>query len=187
MNRTLLTLALPLAALAACGQEPQGSVAEENKERAEAAAAPADPDALIPGRWETKSSIGSVSNSGLTAEGRGQVAAQESALDQCLEPEEARRPDANFFVGGDSGECEYTKLVMAEGRLDATMSCTATPGSTTITLAGVYTPISYELDASATTAGTGGAAQTTTARLSGTWLGPCGDPDAQRAPEDPAR
>lgn len=186
MNRTLF--ALPLAVLCACSSEaPQPTVAEQNKARADQVARTADSDAFVPGRWETKTSIGSVSNSGLNAGGKKELVAQESAIDQCLPPEEARRPDANFFAGGDGSECEYTSFAAANGRLNAAMTCNATPGSLTITLAGTYTPTSYQLDATATNSATPGAPMTTTARLSGTWLGPCGDPDQQRAPEDPAR
>jgi Protein of unknown function (DUF3617) len=185
------SLALALTALAACtqpqNQQQQASVADQNDARADAVGAQADPNMLVAGRWETKTAIGSVSNSGLTEQGKREVAAQESALDQCLEPDEVRRPDANFFAGGDTSECEYTKFAMANGKLDAVMSCTATPGTITMTLSGRYTPTRYSLSASATTGGTPDAPMTTTAKLNGTWLGPCGDPDRQRAPEDPAR
>jgi hypothetical protein len=184
MNRALF--ALPLA-LAACQQQPQPTVAEQNRHRADVVAATSDPGAFRAGRWETKTEIGSVSNSGLNAQGRAELVAQESALDQCLPTDEVRRPDANFFAGGDGSECQYTRFAMANGQLDATMSCTATPGTITLALAGTYTPTRYALDATATNSGTPGAPMTTTARLSGTWLGPCGDPDRQRAPEDPAR
>jgi hypothetical protein len=182
MNRTLF--ALPLAALCACSSEaPQPSLDDQNQERAEQVAKTADPDAFVAGRWETKTEIGGASNSGLDSSGKKQLAAQTSALDQCLPPDEVRRPDPNFFAGGDASECKYTRFAAANARLDATMVCTATPGSITITLAGSYTPTSYALDSSATTSGP--SPMTTTAKLSGTWLGPCGDPDDQRAPEEP--
>ena len=183
MSLTRLSLALPLAALAACGEQAS-SVAEQNDARAQAAAQTVvDPNALKPGRWETKTLITSLGGS--TSEAREQANGKESALDQCLPQKEARRPDSNFFAGGDSSECQYTSFEMRNGRIDAKMSCTVTPGTVTMSLAGDYTPTSYALDATATTSGTPGGS-TTKAKLSGTWIGPCADPANQRAPEERA-
>lgn len=184
MSRTIFSLALPLAALSACQEQPS-NVAQQNNERAEAAAETVpDPDMLKPGRWETKTLITSLG--GATPEARAQANGKESALDQCLPEKEALRPDANFFAGGDGSECQYTSFKMQGGRLDAKMSCTVTPGTMTVSLAGSYTPTSYALDATASTSGTPGA-RATDAKLSGTWIGPCNNPSSQRAPEERAR
>jgi Protein of unknown function (DUF3617) len=185
MIRTLY-IALPIALLASC-KEQAPSIDAENKERAEAAAQRADPNALMPGKWETKQDIQAVHKAGLNAESKEDIRRTEASIDQCLPPEEAKRPDANFFAGGDESECEYTKFAMQGGKLNATMSCTATPGTITMTLNGTYTPTSYLLDATATTSGIPDAPMRTTAKLVGTWLSACPDEAAQRAPEDPAR
>jgi hypothetical protein len=184
MSRTIFSLALPLALLAACQEQPS-SVAQQNDERDEAAAETVpDSSMLKPGRWETKTLVTSLG--GATPEARQQANGKESALDQCLPEKEARRPDANFFAGGDGSECEYTSFTMRDGRLDARMSCTVTPGTMTVSLAGSYTPTSYALDATASTSGTPGGSATD-AKLSGTWIGPCNNPSSQRAPEERAR
>jgi hypothetical protein len=184
MSRTIFSLALPLALLAACQEQPS-NVAQQNDIHARAAAETvADPNMLKPGRWETKTMITSLG--GATSEARQQANGKESALDQCLPEKEARRPDANFFAGGDGSECQYTSFTMRNGRLDARMSCTVTPGTMTVSLAGSYTPTTYALRATASTSGTSGAAATN-AELSGTWIGPCNNPANQRAPEERAR
>ena len=189
MTRTLcIAAALPFALTAGCGQQqPQqqrASVAADNEARAAVAAETAPPALFKAGRWETKTEIKTVSARELDASSKREIVAQESALDQCLPEKEARRPDANFFAGGDGSECQYSKLLMKNGRIDATMNCSATPGTIVMTLDGSYTATSYRMDASATTTGVPGAPSNTTARLSGTWLGPCTNPDAQRAPEE---
>ena len=186
MNRTLFIAAVPLALLAGCQQQQRASVAAENDARAAAAAQAVNPALFKAGRWETKTDIQSVTGASMEASTKRDIVAQKSALDQCLPADEVARPDANFFAGGDGSECQYSKFAMANGRIDATMSCTATPGTITMTLDGTYTPTSYRIDASAATTGVPGAPSNTTARLSGTWIGACNNPNAQRAPEERA-
>lgn len=185
MIRTLL-IVLPVVFVSAC-KDRAPSVDAQNKDRAEAAGRTADPNSFMPGKWETKQDIQAVHNANLNAESKADIRRTEASIDQCLPPEESKRPDANFFAGGDESECRYTKFAMQNGKLNATMSCTATPGTITMTLNGTYTPTSYALDATATTSGIPDAPSRTTAKLVGTWLGPCPDESKQRAPEDPAR
>jgi hypothetical protein len=175
MVRTSM-IALALAALAACGpQQPssQGkTVAQENDVRADAAAHGANPNALLAGRWETKQEIIGVAKAGLDTQSKREIAAASSASTQCLmTPDEGKRPDANFFAGGEESECKYRSFSMRNGRLDATIICNAT-GSITMTLRGKYTPTSYALDATAVTSGVPNAMRTS-AKLTGTWLGAC--------------
>jgi len=184
VRRSLMIL--PLALLGAC-EQPQATATPKNDERPRQAALAADTNLLQPGRWETKTRIDWVDKAGLTAEARREILNQESALDQCLPDNEARRPDANFFAGGDGSECEYKRLAMQGGLVDAVMSCTATPGSIELAMTGTYTRTSYSLDATATTLGVPGAPLRTTAKLEGNWLGPCPDPASQRAPQAAAR
>ena len=183
VRRSLMIL--PLATLAAC-EQPQATATPKNAERPQATRA-ADTNLLQPGRWETKTRIDYVDKAGLTDESRNQIQNQESALDQCLPETEARRPDANFFAGGDGSECEYKRFAMQRGSLDAVMSCTATPGSIELSVTGTYTRTRYSLDATAATTGVPGAPSRTTAKLEGSWLGPCPDPASQRAPQAAAR
>jgi hypothetical protein len=175
MVRTSM-IALALAALAACGpQQPssQGkTVAQENDVRADAAAKGADPNALLAGRWETKQEIVGVAKAGLEAQSKREIAAASSASVQCLPALSSKRPDANFFAGSSESECKYRRFSMRDGRLDATIVCTATPGSITMTLHGDYTPTSYALDATAVTSGVPNVMRTN-ARITGTWLGAC--------------
>lgn len=190
MVRTFVFAPLVLA-LAACGNGDARSVDAENQARAAMAAAAAKPVAgpnmLAPGQWETKTRLRSIDQPGMDAETRRQLLGEDTSIDQCLPPEEARRPDANFFAGGGGSECSYTRFNMRGGKIAAVMGCNAGPGSITLKISGTYTPTSYQLDAATTTSGVPGAPASTTARLSGTWLGACLDPSSQRAPEDPAR
>ena len=184
IRRSLMIL--PIAALGAC-EQPQAVATTTNQQAAGAQARTVNPNLLKAGRWETKTRIDFVDKAGLTAEARNEIQNQESALDQCLPEDEMRRPDANFFAGGDGSECEYKKFAMQTGRLDAVMSCTATPGSIELTMTGTYTNRTYSLDATATTLGVPGAPSRTTAKLEGSWIGPCPDPSSQRAPQVAAR
>ena len=185
MIRTALII-LPVVLVSAC-KEQASSVDAQNKDRAAAAAETADPNSLMAGKWETKQDIEAVHKADLNAESKEEIRKTSASIDQCLPPEESKRPDANFFAGGDESECRYTQFAMRGGKLNATMSCTATPGTINMTLAGTYTPTSYALNATATTTGIEDAPMRTTARLIGTWIGPCPDEASQRAPEDPAR
>lgn len=188
-----ITVILALAALMGCDQRDSSnsqspdnslspSVGEQNNEVAAMGAKGADRNALRPGRWETKQEIRTINKPGMDPQSKRDILGTSSSLDQCLPPEESRQPDANFFAGGDGSECQYTKFAMQDGKLDAVMSCTATPGSITMTLKGTYTPTSYRLTAVASTS-----AMNTSAVIAGTWLGPCPNPSAQRAQGDPAR
>jgi hypothetical protein len=186
MGRRLL-LSLPLLLAGACQQaQPQAdeaSVADQHNETAAALAEVSDPNAFKPGKWETKQEIGGVATSDLPADSKAEIRKTSAAIDQCLAPAEARQPDANFFAGGDDGECKYTNFSMHDGRLEASMTCTSTPGVITMALKGNYTPTTYALDATATQSGTGDAPTTTSAKLTGTWLEACPDPAAQRTAE----
>ncbi len=183
-------LTLPLLLLGACQQEPAEqtkSVGETNNETAAVLAEVSDPDALHPGKWETKQEIGGVADANLDAGSKAEIRKSSAAIDQCLPAEESRQPDANFFAGGDDGECKYSHFSMQGGRLEAAMTCTVTPGTIAMSLKGSYTPTSYALDATATQSGTGIATTSTSAKLTGTWLGACADPAAQREPQAAGR
>ena len=184
MIRTMI-IVVPLALVSAC-KEQSPSVDAQNKDRAAAAAETADPNSLLAGKWETKQDIQAVYKADLNAASKEEIRKTSASLDQCLPPEEQKRPDANFFAGGDESECSYTEFAMRNGRLNATMSCTATPGTISMTLAGTYTPTSYALNATATTTGIADAPMRTTARLIGTWIGPCPNEESQRAPKETA-
>ncbi|WP_332811168.1 DUF3617 domain-containing protein [Sphingomonas sp.] len=175
MVRTSM-IALALAALAACGSQQPSSqgktVAQENDVRADAAAQGADPNALLAGRWETKQEMVGVAKAGLEAQSKREIAAASGASVQCLPALSSKRPDANFFAGSSESECKYRSFSMRDGRLDATIVCTATPGSITMTLGGKYTPTSYTLDATAVTSGVPNVMRTS-AKITGTWLGAC--------------
>lgn len=169
--------------LAACQQQqPQPSVDAQDQNRAEQVAQTEDPNTLKPGKWETKQEIQGVAKADLSAQSKAEISKSAAAIDQCLAPDEAHRPDANFFAGSDASACEYSRFSMHDGLLDAAISCTVTPGTMTMTLKGRYTPTTYALDATATTSGTGDSPITTSAKLTGTWLEACPDPGAQRAP-----
>lgn len=177
-----LQLTFPML-LAACQQQPQPSVDAQDQSRAERVAQGEDPDTLKPGKWETKQEIEGVAKADLNARSKAEIRNSTAAIDQCLAPDEAHRPDANFFAGGDASACEYNRFSMHGGLLEAGISCTVTPGTMTMTLKGRYTPTSYALDATATTSGTGDSPITTSAKLTGTWLEACPDPASQRSPE----
>jgi hypothetical protein len=179
-----ISLLLPLAALAACGgPQPADPLDPEDRAQAnEIVAEVSNADMLMAGQWETKSLIRSIAASGLPAESKEEIKGTEAAIVQCLPEEDRARPTPRFFTGSDEGECSYGSFSMKDGKIDAAMACTGTPGSLNFALSGTYTQTSYDIDARATRSGGAGAAVNGSAKLSGTWLGACeGRPTAEPA------
>jgi hypothetical protein len=73
---------------------------------------------------------------------------QNVIVDQCLTPEEARRPGGEFFTGKESKDCRYERFTMAGGKIDAAMKCTVEQATQTMTMKGAYTADTYNMQMS---------------------------------------
>ena len=69
----------------------------------------------------------------------------------CLTPEEAGRPNADFFGGNEN--CRYDHFTMRGGKIDAQMRCDTGAGATVMELDGTYARDSYTMRMSTRTPG----------------------------------
>jgi hypothetical protein len=103
-----------------------------------------------PGRWESTVTVEKVDMPGLPPQAKAMMDRQMSAPTRfatCLTPEQAAKPDAGFFRKDASG-CAYDHFVMADGKIDAVMSCGQQGHRMKIAISGDYTPEAYSVRAS---------------------------------------
>jgi hypothetical protein len=148
--------ALPLAACGKSGEvhEENASVAEVQEKVARAAKS----DSFVrPGQWESRVTIEEMVMPGMGVDMTKQMQshAQTQTHQSCLTPEEAKRPNEDFFTG-DSKGCRYDRFDMAGGKIDAAMRCAEGPLTQTVTLKGAYTPTTYSMQMAMQAQGGGG-------------------------------
>ena len=158
--KQLYLLVAGAAALAGCDNSPgvhadNASVAEvQNK----VAAAGGSERFVRPGRWESKVTVEEMVIPGMSGDVAGQMQASMGKVQThatCLTPEEAKRPQEDFFTG-DNQSCRYDHFDMSGGKIDAKMKCEQGPSASVMTLKGGYTPDTYDMQM-AMEAGGGGA------------------------------
>ncbi|MDT9599204.1 DUF3617 domain-containing protein [Sphingosinicella rhizophila] len=128
---------------------------------------------LDPGQWEIEHEILSMEAPGMPKEAMASVTNQKTVIKSCITPEQAAKPNADFFAAKDNG-CSYKDFNMAGGRIRGTLSCASEdrPGSMTMTMDGKYSAQSYEMAVEMKTdAGAGG--MTIKSRGSGKRIGDC--------------
>ena len=147
MTRTALLIACALP-IAACNSDPQVSAenasAEEVAQKLEAAGASGN--FVNPGLWRSTVTIEEMSIPGMPPEVAAQMKGAEGrseVSEQCLTPEEAKRPKEGFFGGKDN--CRYERFDMGNGRIDAVMNCTEGGATQKMTMAGTYSGDSYNM------------------------------------------
>ena len=146
MRLTIIPL-LFLVQLAGCSREPDVDLknASVGEVANEVAAAGGSEQYLRPGKWQTKVTVEDVDIPGVPAaqqaQMKGMFGDQNVIVDQCLTPEEARRPGGEFFTGKESKDCRYERFTMAGGKIDAVMRCAGEQGGTmTMSVTGSYAP-----------------------------------------------
>jgi Protein of unknown function (DUF3617) len=145
--KQVLLIAVAATALGACNREPK--VDAKDATPAEVAAkvkeSGVDSIAVKPGLWQSKVTIGEVNVPGappeMSAAMRGRMSEERT---YCLSPEEAKKPNENFF-GGNQNECRYDHFTMGGGKIDAAMRCTHEQMTQRINFNGTYTPEAYQL------------------------------------------
>lgn len=155
-----LLLIAPMA-LAACNSGPsvEASNATARQVAEKVAAAGAAPR-MSPGRWEGTMTITDMQMPGMPAEMGETMKAQMSKahnFTNCLTPEQANKPAADFFSGGNNS-CVYDRFSMSNGQIDAAMTCKGQgPGGTmNATMKGNFSSDSFQLAMTSKTAGTPG-------------------------------
>jgi hypothetical protein len=126
-----LFAAAPLA-LAACNSGPSVDVtnASTNEVAAQVAAA-GGAQFLNAGRWEGTGGITEMTIEGVTAEQSAKMkdamAKEDKTFVSCLTEEEAKKPAATFFSGGQD-DCRYDRFTMRNGVIDGEMTCKSEGG-----------------------------------------------------------
>ena len=151
MKISRIAIGCGMLALAACNQSPQ--VHEENASVEDVAAkvrqATGDGQFIRAGQWKSTSAIEEMSVPGLSAEESArmkQVMAKAGSHEftTCLTEEDVKQPQGKFFTGNE--QCRYDHFTMSRGKIDAAMRCQSPEGGTQVmTMAGTYSPDSYEM------------------------------------------
>jgi hypothetical protein len=163
-------LAAAVLACTGCGKSKQSNmtaeeVAEELKEMK-----------IEPGQWQATNEIVDVKAPGLTAEVLGQMVGRKTSVSNCITPEQAAKPSANFLAAQQNNKCTYQDWSMENGRMTGAMTCSGggMPGQVAMTMAGRYGPTAYDLDMNMKTTGLpGGMAMTVRAKTTGRRTGEC--------------
>ena len=131
---------------------------------------------IQPGQWEATNEIISVSAPGVPPEALEQMIGQTSTVSNCITPEQAAQPNANFLAVQKTSDCTYQDWSMDDGRMSGTMTCTGgqLPGTMTMKMDGTYSDEAYDMTMDMETAGLpGGITMTVQARTTGERVGDC--------------
>ena len=151
MKISAIAIGVGMLALTACNQSPQ--VHEENASVEDVAAkvrqATGDGQFIRAGQWKSTSAIEEMSVPGMSAEESArmkQVMAKAGSHEftTCLTEEDVKQPQGKFFTG--NKQCRYDHFTMSRGKIDAAMRCESDAGGTQVmTMAGTYSPDSYQM------------------------------------------
>ena len=151
------------AVTAACGG-PEPDVNARNASVAEVAEkvrdATKEPGFIRPGKWVSELSFEEMSAPNMPAEVREQMQGMLAArrtFDSCLTAEQAKRPQEDFFAGGNNN-CRYEHFRMGGGKIDAKMRCQQDGMTQLMELDGQYSPDKYQMRMSTRTQGQAGSA-----------------------------
>jgi len=154
MTTTLRFSALSAAALASLALAGCGDTIEAENESVESVAKRvAESDIRpSPGKWESKMTIEKIEIPGLPPEVQGMMKKQmgkAQVSSSCLTPEEAAKPDADFFQPGADSGCKYNSFKMGGGRIDADMTCEQQGMAQNMKMSGTYGEEAYAMKVSA--------------------------------------
>lgn len=179
--KRLAMAATALLGLAACGGAEE--VPEARNMSAEEVAAELSGVRIEPGLWEATSEVVDVRAPNLPVQVREMMMAQAgTTVRNCITPEQAQRPDANFLAAQQDSNCSYQDFAMRGGKLTGTMVCTGgeLPGEMRAQMEGEYGPERYDMQMTMQTSGMPeGADLTIETRTTGRRLGPCPEGGAE--------
>lgn len=163
--RSLAAAASACLAAGACGSEaPRDMTPEE-------VAGELSGMRIDPGLWELTSEVVEVSAPDLPREVRNRMVGPRSRLRNCISPEQASRPGANFLAMRADSECAYRDFSVREGLLRGTMVCP----DAVARMSGRYGPAAYDLRMEMASPMPGGATMTLQLRARGRRIGDCGE------------
>ncbi len=145
------TVAIGALALAGCGSSDTIEAENESVESVAEKVAKAD-IRPSPGKWVSKMTIEKIEIPGLPPEMQGMMKAQMGKIEEsssCLTPEEAEKPDADFFQPGADSGCKYNSFKMGGGEIEADMTCEKGGMAQNMKMSGTYSEESYAMKVSA--------------------------------------
>lgn len=123
---------------------------------------------VTPGKWQTVTTVESMSMPGMPPELAKSMAGKPMGATICITPKEAAAGPRDV-IGKTNGACRYRSFAAAAGRITAVMECKAgKAGPQTIAIEGSYSPTGYDIRSKMS----GGAMQSSS-RTVGKRLGPC--------------
>lgn len=147
--RNILLPASLICALAACGSEPESKSRDMT---AEEVANELKGMKIEPGQWEATTEILSASVPGVPAEQLKQMlqpmVGRKSMVSNCITPQQAAKPSANFLAAQQNKNCTYRDWKMDAGKMTGIMTCDGgqIPGKVVMNMSGDYGSTSYDLD-----------------------------------------
>lgn len=145
-NPALFLVSVAALALGACNSKP--SIDAKN-ESPQAVASKMAANGMLPrpGRWQANLKFVSMDMPGMPPAARE---AMNKSMDTvkstftCLTPEKAAKIDGNFFQKAAPG-CTYDHYTMADGKIDALMTCPPGHGPTRMAMTGTYGNDAYDI------------------------------------------
>ena len=166
-----LLCAAALLALAGCGEEARRGNMSADEVASELASVK-----IEPGQWEATNEIVSVDAPGMPPGVLDGMIGKKTTMRNCVTPEQAAKPDANFLTAQQGSNCSYQDFSMSGGEMKGTMTCQGgeTPGRMVMEMAGEYGPTSYDMTMDMKTSELpGGMSMTVKARTTGKRVGAC--------------
>ena len=124
---------------------------------------------IEPGLWELTSEVVEVRAPDLPREVRNRMVGPRSRLRNCITPQQAERPSANFLAARSDNDCRYRGFSVRDGQLNGTMICP----EVTATMAGRYGPRAYSTDMEMASPVQGGGTMKIEVRTRGRRIGEC--------------
>ena len=128
-----------------------------------------------PGQWEAETEIVSAKGA-LPQEALQQMTGKRTSASNCITPQQAARPSANFLAAQQDSDCTYQNFKMEGGKLSGKMTCSGGQmlGDMVTLMNGDYGPRSYDMTMQMETPGLpGGDKILITARTRGKRVGEC--------------
>jgi hypothetical protein len=147
-NRRPSGWALVTVSLVLLGCHSKNSV-EAHNETPQAVATKVAQSGIKPraGRWEATTQVDKMDMPGMTPQAREamqKAVGRKTTFASCLTQAEADKPEASFFENKNS-HCKFDDFSMADGKIDATMTCNENGATRKTTMSGTYASDFYKI------------------------------------------
>ncbi|WP_293883774.1 DUF3617 domain-containing protein [Sphingomonas sp.] len=135
--------------LLACNKGP--SVDVQNASVEDVAAKAKAALKIEPGLWTSNTEILSIEMPGIKDKAiaaqitNSMKGAKNPEFTHCVTAAEAEKPSSEMFASKANGQCKYNNFQMANGRIDATMTCTPQGGVMKMAMNGTYSSTAYDM------------------------------------------